>query len=149
MRACIQRVASANVKVNEETIGEIGPGLVVLLGVGKEDEESDVKYMVHKITQLRIFPDDDNKMNRTLLDSGGAMLVVSQFTLYGDARKGRRPSFIDAADPETGNQLYLSFVRQARDLGVQVATGQFQAQMMLELINDGPVTLLVDSKKNF
>ncbi len=88
-------------------------------------------------------------MNRTLLDSGGAMLVVSQFTLYGDARKGRRPSFIDAADPETGNQLYLSFVRQARDLGVQVATGQFQAQMMLELINDGPVTLLVDSKKNF
>ncbi len=149
MRACIQRVSRANVKVNDQTIGEIGPGLVVLLGAGKDDDESDVTFMVQKILQLRIFADEEDKMNRTLVDCRGAMLVVSQFTLYGDTRKGRRPSFVKAADPETANRLYLSFVRQARDQGVRVATGQFQAQMMVELINDGPVTLLVDSKKLF
>ncbi len=149
MRACIQRVTRAQVSVDERVIGNIGEGLVVLLGVARQDSQADVDYMVNKITQLRIFPDDDGKMNRSLLDAGGQMLVVSQFTLLGDARKGRRPSFIAAADPAEGNAWYEQFVQQVRALGVDVATGKFQAHMLVELVNDGPVTLLVDSDKTF
>ncbi len=149
MRACIQRVTRAQVSVDERVIGSIGEGLVVLLGVARQDSQADVDYMVNKITQLRIFPDDDGKMNRSLLDAGGQMLVVSQFTLLGDARKGRRPSFIAAADPAEGNAWYEQFVQQVRALGVDVATGKFQAHMLVELVNDGPVTLLVDSDKTF
>ncbi len=149
MRACIQRVTRAQVSVDERVIGNIGEGLVVLLGVARQDSQADVDYMVNKITQLRIFPDDDGKMNRSLLDAGGQMLVVSQFTLLGDARKGRRPSFIAAADPAEGNAWYEQFVQQVRALGVEVATGKFQAHMLVELVNDGPVTLLVDSDKTF
>ncbi len=149
MRACIQRVTRAQVSVDERVIGSIGEGLVVLLGVARQDSQADVDYMVNKITQLRIFPDDDGKMNRSLLDAGGQMLVVSQFTLLGDARKGRRPSFIAAADPAEGNAWYEQFVQQVRALGVEVATGKFQAHMLVELVNDGPVTLLVDSDKTF
>ncbi len=149
MRACIQRVTRAQVSVDERVIGNIGEGLVVLLGVARQDSQADVDYMVNKITQLRIFPDDDGKMNRSLLDAGGQMLVVSQFTLLGDTRKGRRPSFIAAADPAEGNAWYEQFVQQVRALGVEVATGKFQAHMLVELVNDGPVTLLVDSDKTF
>ncbi len=149
MRACIQRVTRAQVSVDERVIGNIGEGLVVLLGVARQDSQADVDYMVNKITQLRIFPDDDGKMNRSLLDAGGQMLVVSQFTLLGDARKGRRPSFIAAADTAEGNAWYEQFVQQVRALGVEVATGKFQAHMLVELVNDGPVTLLVDSDKTF
>ncbi len=149
MRACIQRVTRAQVSVDERVIGNIGEGLVVLLGVARQDSQADVDYMVNKITQLRIFPDDDGKMNRSLLDAGGQMLVVSQFTLLGDTRKGRRPSFIAAADPAEGNAWYEQFVQQVRALGVDVATGKFQAHMLVELVNDGPVTLLVDSDKTF
>ncbi len=149
MRACIQRVTRAQVSVDERVIGNIGEGLVVLLGVARQDSQADVDYMVNKITQLRIFPDDDGKMNRSLLDAGGQMLVVSQFTLLGDARKGRRPSFIAAADPAEGNAWYEQFVQQVRALGVDVATGKFQSHMLVELVNDGPVTLLVDSDKTF
>ncbi len=149
MRACIQRVTRAQVSVDERVIGNIGEGLVVLLGVARQDSQADVDYMVNKITQLRIFPDDDGKMNRSLLDAGGQMLVVSQFTLLGDARKGRRPSFIAAADPAEGNAWYEQFVQQVRALGVEVAPGKFQAHMLVELVNDGPVTLLVDSDKTF
>ncbi len=149
MRACIQRVTRAQVSVDERVIGSIGEGLVVLLGVARQDSQADVDYMVNKITQLRIFPDDDGKMNRSLLDAGGQMLVVSQFTLLGDTRKGRRPSFIAAADPAEGNAWYEQFVQQVRALGVDVATGKFQAHMLVELVNDGPVTLLVDSDKTF
>ncbi len=149
MRACIQRVTRAQVSVDERVIGSIGEGLVVLLGVARQDSQADVDYMVNKITQLRIFPDDDGKMNRSLLDAGGQMLVVSQFTLLGDTRKGRRPSFIAAADPAEGNAWYEQFVQQVRALGVEVATGKFQAHMLVELVNDGPVTLLVDSDKTF
>ncbi len=149
MRACIQRVTRAQVSVDERVIGSIGEGLVVLLGVARQDSQADVDYMVNKITQLRIFPDDDGKMNRSLLDAGGQMLVVSQFTLLGDARKGRRPSFIAAAEPAEGNAWYEQFVQQVRALGVEVATGKFQAHMLVELVNDGPVTLLVDSDKTF
>ncbi len=149
MRACIQRVTRAQVSVDERVIGSIGEGLVVLLGVARQDSQADVDYMVNKITQLRIFPDDDGKMNRSLLDAGGQMLVVSQFTLLGDARKGRRPSFIAAADTAEGNAWYEQFVQQVRALGVEVATGKFQAHMLVELVNDGPVTLLVDSDKTF
>ncbi len=149
MRACIQRVTRAQVSVDERVIGSIGEGLVVLLGVARQDSQADVDYMVNKITQLRIFPDDDGKMNRSLLDAGGQMLVVSQFTLLGDTRKGRRPSFIAAAEPAEGNAWYEQFVQQVRALGVEVATGKFQAHMLVELVNDGPVTLLVDSDKTF
>ncbi len=149
MRACIQRVTRAQVSVDERVIGNIGEGLVVLLGVARQDSQADVDYMVNKITQLRIFPDDDGKMNRSLLDAGGQMLVVSQFTLLGDTRKGRRPSFIAAADTAEGNAWYEQFVQQVRALGVEVATGKFQAHMLVELVNDGPVTLLVDSDKTF
>ncbi len=149
MRACVQRVSRGKVTVNGRVVGEIGHGMLVLLGVTQEDAQKDASFMAEKLIGLRIFQDDDGKMNRSLIDSGGSMLVVSQFTLLGDCRKGRRPSFVAAAEPELAEQLYEHFVAEVRQGGVQVATGTFRAQMDVELVNDGPVTLLVDSKKAF
>jgi len=146
MRAVVQRVAKGAVKINGELVGSIGRGLVVLLGVGKEDSEEDVKVLAEKIVNLRIFPDEEGKMNRSLLDVGGEMLVVSQFTLYGDCRKGRRPSFTDAASPKHAEELYEKFVRYVQDKGLGVATGVFGAMMMVEIFNDGPVTFVLDSQ---
>ena len=134
--------------MNGETVGEIGAGLVVLLGVGHEDTDSDVQAMADKLTQLRIFEDDAGKMNLSLLDVSGEMLVVSQFTLMGDCRKGRRPSFVDAAPPEMANQLYEDFAAAVQGRGVTVATGKFRATMEVELVNDGPVTIWFDTKKS-
>jgi D-tyrosyl-tRNA(Tyr) deacylase len=135
--------------VGEESVGSVGRGLLVLVGVAGDDTEDDARSLADKIVELRIFPDDEGKMNRSLHESGGAMLVVSQFTLLGDCRKGRRPSFIDAAPPERGEQLYLEFVEAVRRRGIEVATGRFRAHMDVSLVNDGPVTLLLDSKKLF
>ncbi|MCL6481259.1 MAG: D-tyrosyl-tRNA(Tyr) deacylase [Firmicutes bacterium] len=149
MRAVIQRVARACCRVGGNTTGEIGPGLVVLLGVGRNDTERDAAYLAEKTATLRIFADEQGKMNRSVLDVGGAVLVVSQFTLYGDARGQRRPSFVQAAPPESGKRLYEEYVRALAALGVPVQTGVFQAQMQVELINDGPVTILLDSEKTF
>jgi D-tyrosyl-tRNA(Tyr) deacylase len=149
MRAVVQRVSRANVKVDGRATGEIGPGLVVLVAVGKEDTAATASAMAEKVANLRIFGDDAGKMNRSLLDTGGAALAISQFTLYGDARRQRRPSFIQAAPPELGKALYEEFVRALQGLGVQVETGVFQAHMLVELVNDGPVTILVDSDKVF
>jgi D-tyrosyl-tRNA(Tyr) deacylase len=149
MRACVQRVSRAEVVVDSETVGRIDLGLLVLLGVSQDDTRDDAIYLADKIVELRIFPDDDGKMNRSLAENAGAMLVVSQFTLYGDCRKGRRPSFIDAAPPEKGETLYLEFVAAARAKGIEVATGRFRAHMDVSLVNDGPVTMLLDSKKLF
>ncbi len=146
MRAVVQRVKESSVKVGEEIISRIDRGLLVLLGVAKEDSMSDAEYLASKITNLRIFEDDAGKMNRSVLDSGGKMLVVSQFTLLGDCRKGRRPSFITAADPQTAEAFYEHFVRQVQRLGISVATGRFQALMEVSLINDGPVTLILESR---
>jgi D-tyrosyl-tRNA(Tyr) deacylase len=145
MRACIQRVSSARVVVDGETVGEIGRGLVVLLGVAADDGEAELRWMVDKVVGLRVFEDADGKMNLALADVGGELLVVSQFTLLGDCRKGRRPSFIAAAPPEQAEPMYQQFVDAARQLGVRVATGRFRAHMQVELVNDGPVTILVDS----
>ncbi len=145
MRACVQRVSQASVTVDGKIIGQIGRGLVVLLGVAHHDSADDAKQLAGKISQLRIFPDDDGKMNRSLEDIGGAMLIVSQFTLMGDCRKGRRPSFVDAAPPDVGERLYESFVDFVRGRGVAVATGQFRAHMDVALVNDGPVTILLDT----
>ena len=145
MRACIQRVSEARVTVDGAATGEIGRGLVVLLGVGQQDGEAEVEFLAEKIVGLRIFEDDAGKMNRSLAEVGGAMLVVSQFTLYGDARKGRRPSFIDAAPPELAERLYESFVARVRMLGMHVETGVFRAHMLVSLVNDGPVTLWLDT----
>lgn len=149
MRAVVQRVSRAKVTVDGEITGEIGAGLLVLLGVAEDDSQSDAAFMADKLVGLRIFPDDDGKMNRSLADIGGAMLVVSQFTLFGDCRKGKRPSFIKAARPELAVSLYNAFVAEVRGRGTTVATGRFQEQMDVELVNDGPVTLLVDSRKEF
>ena len=149
MRAVVQRVSRARVLVDDQVTGEIGAGLLVLLGVGRNDNEESAAYLAEKITNLRIFGDDQGKMNRSLVDAGGAALVVSQFTLYGDARGQRRPSFINAASPEEGKRLYEEFVKALRGLGVRVETGVFQAYMRVELTNDGPVTLLLDSEKVF
>lgn len=145
----VQRVTGARVNIEARTAGEIGAGMVVLLGVGKSDTEVVAASFAEKIANLRIFDDDQGKMNRSLLDTGGAALVVSQFTLYGDARGQRRPSFISAAPPELANPLYEEFVRALRALGVRVETGVFQARMAVELVNDGPVTILLDSEKLF
>jgi D-tyrosyl-tRNA(Tyr) deacylase len=145
MLAVVQRVARACVRVDGEVSGEIGPGLLVLLGVRRGDEDADAAWLAAKCASLRIFPDEERKMNRGLDEAGGAMLVVSQFTLLGDCVKGRRPSFTDAAAPEEGKRLYERFCAEARGLGVRVATGIFQAMMEVELVNDGPVTLIVDS----
>lgn len=149
MRAVLQRVTKARVVVNGQTAGEIGPGLVVLLAIGRDDNAATAATMAEKIVNLRIFNDDIGKMNRSLLDMRGALLAVSQFTLYGDTRGGRRPSFIQAAPPELGKALYEEFVRAAAALGVPTATGVFQTHMLIELTNDGPVTILVDSDKLF
>lgn len=145
MRACIQRVRRACVVVSGEAIGQIDHGLLVLLGVATGDAEGDALRLADKIVGLRIFDDDQGKMNRSLVDVGGALLVVSQFTLLGDCRKGRRPSFVDAAPPERAESLYQRFVAAARALGVSVETGKFRAHMEVSLTNDGPVTLLVES----
>ncbi|MFY9608031.1 MAG: D-aminoacyl-tRNA deacylase [Blastocatellia bacterium] len=149
MRAVVQRVETASVSVDGEVTGKIDEGLVVLLGVARDDEKDDAEVLADKIINLRIFVDDQGKMNRSLLETGGAMLAVSQFTLYGDARKGRRPSFIEAAQPEKANSLYEYFLERARALGVKVETGVFQAMMKVSLVNDGPVTILLDSRKQF
>jgi D-tyrosyl-tRNA(Tyr) deacylase len=145
MRALLQRVTEARVTVNQAVTGEIGAGLLVLLGVSKLDTETDTDFVVQKSLNLRIFEDDQGKMNRSVLDTGGALLVVSQFTLYGDCRKGRRPSFDDAAPTEQARALYERFVAEARR-SVRVETGIFQAHMSVALINDGPVTLIVESR---
>jgi D-tyrosyl-tRNA(Tyr) deacylase len=147
MKAVVQRVSSARVEVDRETTGEIALGLLVLLGVAREDEENDASWMAEKIVGLRIFEDDEGKMNRSLLEVGGSLLAVSQFTLLGDSRKGRRPSFIAAAPPEAAEGLYQSFVEKTRALGASTATGKFQAHMAVHLVNDGPVTILLDSRE--
>jgi D-tyrosyl-tRNA(Tyr) deacylase len=146
MRACIQRVSRASVTVENQITGAIDRGLLVLLGVEQGDTAEDLSWMADKCVELRIFEDDAGKMNRSLLDVGGAMLVVSQFTLLGDCRKGRRPSFIDAAPPEIAERMYDEFVEHVRGRGVSVATGVFRAHMDVSLVNDGPVTLLLDSR---
>src|SRR5688572_22860745 len=142
MRAVLQRVTEANVRVADELVGEIGPGLLVLLGVARDDSVDDADYLVEKIANLRIFEDDNGKMNLSLLDVEGAMLVVSQFTLFGDVRRGRRPSYTDAAEPDKANLLYEHFVHRAKARQIRVQTGVFQAMMRVSLTNDGPVTIL-------
>ena len=147
MRAVIQRVTRASVSVDARVAGEIGAGLLVLLGVSRADNPESAAYLAEKIVNLRIFSDPAGKMNLSLLDVGGSALVVSQFTLYGDTRGGRRPSYIQAAPPEEANRLYEEFVRSMRALDIKVETGVFQAHMQVELVNDGPVTILLDSEK--
>ena len=149
MRAVVQRVSRAAVTVDGEITGQIQRGFLVLLGVAEDDGQDDVIYLAQKIVGLRIFRDDAGKMNLSLADVGGKMLVVSQFTLLGDCRKGRRPSFVRAARPEKAEELYCSFVAEVRGQGIEVETGRFQVRMEVELVNDGPVTLLVDSRKEF
>jgi D-tyrosyl-tRNA(Tyr) deacylase len=149
MRAVLQRVTRASVRVEGEAVGEIACGLVVLLGVARDDSEADASYLVEKITCLRIFDDAEGRMNVSVAEGGGALLVVSQFTLYGDARRGRRPSWIEAAQPEAAEKLYEFFVAQARRTGLRVECGRFRAMMEVELVNDGPVTILLDSRKLF
>lgn len=147
MRAVIQRVIRASVTVDGRVAAEIGAGLLVLLGVSRTDDPGSASYLAEKIANLRIFSDDVGKMNLSVLDAGGSALVVSQFTLYGDTRGGRRPSYIQAAPPEEAKRLYQEFVRSMRSLGVTVETGVFQAHMQVDLVNDGPVTILLDSEK--
>jgi D-tyrosyl-tRNA(Tyr) deacylase len=149
MRAVLQRVSRASVIVDGEVTGEIGKGILVLLGVARGDAEAEALFLLEKTLNLRIFEDIEGKMNLSLLDISGGLLVVSQFTLYGDARKGRRPSFIEAAAPAEANRLYEYFVAEARRKIDRVGTGRFQAMMDVELVNDGPVTILLDSSKNF
>src|SRR5215213_5331208 len=149
MRAVLQRVTRASVRVKGETVADIGPGLVVLLGVARDDAEPDVNYLVEKIAALRVFDDAEGRMNLSVAEVNGALLVVSQFTLYGDVRKGRRPSWIEAAPPEAAEPLYEAFVAAARLRLGRVETGSFRAMMQVELVNDGPVTILLDSRKQF
>ncbi len=145
MRACVQRVSEASVTVDGAVTGRIGRGVVVLLGVGGGDGEADVNWLAEKVVGLRVFEDEEGKMNRSLAEVGGAMLVVSQFTLYGDCRRGRRPSFTAAAPPELAERLYEAFVARVREAGVEVATGVFREHMLVSLVNDGPVTLWIDT----
>jgi D-tyrosyl-tRNA(Tyr) deacylase len=147
MRIVLQRVTEARVEVDGTISGSIGPGLLVLLGVAKDDSERDADYLLEKALNLRVFPDAEKRMNLSLLDVGGGLLVVSQFTLYGDCRKGRRPSFDEAAPPETAERLYDYFCQAARRRGIAVQTGVFRAAMRIHLVNDGPVTLICDSPK--
>jgi D-aminoacyl-tRNA deacylase len=149
VRAVVQRVSSASVTVGDRLTGEIGAGLVALLGVEHNDGPADVQYIASKIRDLRIFPDDHAKMNRSVVNTQGSVLVVSQFTLSGDARNGRRPSFASAAPPQIARALYEDVVRELSASGLRVATGEFQAMMQVALINDGPVTILLDSRKTF
>ena len=149
MRAVVQRVTRASVTVEDETVGEIGKGLVILLGVATDDTQTDVEYLAEKIAALRVFDDEDGRMNLSVKDARGALLVVSQFTLYGDVRRGLRPSWSDAAAPEIAEPLYESFVLSVKKSLAHVATGSFRRMMQLELVNDGPVTILVDSRKLF
>jgi len=149
LRAIVQRVKRGRVTVNDHEVGLINKGLVILLGVGKEDDLSHTQYLVEKITNLRIFEDDSGKMNLSLLDIKGEALVVSQFTIYGDCRKGRRPNFSEAAPPEKAEELYETFSRLMQEKGIKVEQGQFQVMMVVEIINDGPVTFMLDSNKNF
>jgi len=149
MRAVVQRVSRALVKVGGEITGEIGKGLLVLLGVAYDDTEADADYLAEKIAGLRIFEDDAGKMNLGVMDVGGAVLAVSQFTLFGDVRRGKRPSFDAAARPELARRLYEYFVNRVRGMGLRCETGRFQEMMEVELVNSGPVTILVDSRKGF
>ena len=149
MRAVVQRVKESKVEVGEKRVGAIGPGLLIFLGVGEDDSEKDCDYLANKIVHLRIFPDREDLMNLSLIDTGGSALVVSQFTLWGDCRKGRRPSFVRAARPEKAEELYERFIGLLKEKGIDVATGRFQAMMDVSLINDGPVTLMLDSSKGF
>jgi len=149
MRAVVQRVSKASVSVDRRITGEIGPGLLVLLGVAQNDTETDADYLADKIAGLRIFEDADEKMNRSVVDVGGAVLAVSQFTLYGDVRRGKRPSFDGAARPDEAKKLYDYFVEKIRASGLKCETGVFQAMMQVELVNSGPVTILLDSTKSF
>jgi len=149
MRAVIQRVTRANVTVDEQVVGEIKNGLVVLLGVARDDTQEDVEYLINKIVALRIFDDEEGRMNRALKDVSGGLLVVSQFTLYGDVRRGLRPSWSDAAPPETAEPLYERFLTKAREMVELVQAGSFRKMMLVELVNDGPVTILLDSRKLF
>lgn len=149
MRAVVQRVSRAKVTVDGYVTGEIGHGLLVLLGVGLNDTEADADYLAEKIASLRVFEDEEGKMNRSVADVGGAVLVVSQFTLYGNVRKGRRPSFDEAARPEKARELYAHFVVKVRAAGLQCETGRFQEMMDVELVNEGPVTILLDSNQTF
>ena len=149
MRAVVQRVKTAKVMVGGEIVGEIGKGLLIFLGVGVQDSSDDAEFLASKIAHLRIFSDSNEKMNLSLLEIGGEALVVSQFTLWGDCRKGRRPSFVRAADPAVANDLYQKFISLLKGKGIQVAAGRFQEMMDVYLVNDGPVTLLLDSARNF
>jgi len=148
MRIVLQRVKSARVDVAGETVGSIGTGLVILLGVTQTDRQEDAVYLADKVVQLRIFPDEAGRMNRSLVEAGGKLLVVSQFTLYGDCRKGRRPSFDHAAPPEQARALYEYFIQRLKSSNITVETGVFQAEMEIDLINDGPVTFILDSKRS-
>ena len=149
MRCVVQRVTSAKVQVGEETTGEIGRGMLALVGVSSEDGPADLKYIAEKVMNLRIYDDENGVMNRSILDAGGAILAVSQFTLYGDARGGRRPSYFRAAKPEKANEMYEELIAFWRSAGIQVETGRFRAEMQVSLVNDGPVTILLDSEKAF
>lgn len=149
MRAVVQRVSESRVSVDGQAIGEIGKGLTVLLGIGKEDTDKDIEYLAEKILNLRIFEDENGKMNISLLDIQGELLLVSQFTLYGDCRKGKRPGYDQAERPEAAEVIYNKFVDYCKKYNIKVETGKFQAMMTVEIHNDGPVTLLIDSKKEF
>lgn len=149
MRAVVQRVSSGRVTVGQETTGVIARGIVVLLGIQPDDKDKDAAWLAEKIVNLRIFSDDHGKMNRSLADIGGEMLIVSQFTLYGDCRKGRRPGYSGAAPPEIAEPLYENFIKQVNNQGIKTATGKFQQEMEVTIVNDGPVTLLLDSEKTF
>lgn len=149
MRAVIQRVSSASVQIDDKTTGQIGHGLVVLLGIQANDTTKDIQWLADKTINLRIFEDTEGKMNTSLADIGGEMLIVSQFTLYGDCRKGRRPGYSKAAPPELAEPIYLKFIDEIKNHRITVATGTFRATMKVKLVNDGPVTLLLDSEKNF
>lgn len=148
MRAVVQRVTEASVTVDNELVGAIGPGVMVLIGVSSEDTDKDLKYISEKVPNLRIFDDENGVMNRSLLDAGGSILAVSQFTLYGDARGGRRPSYIRAAQPDVANAFYERAIAAWRVQGIHVETGRFRTEMKVSLVNDGPVTILLDSEKN-
>jgi D-tyrosyl-tRNA(Tyr) deacylase len=149
MKAVVQRVKNANVKVDDKVIGSIGNGILLLLGIEETDEDKDLEYMCDKVPNLRIFEDENGKMNKSLLDVGGSILVISQFTLLGDARKGRRPSFIAAARPDKAIPMYEKYIAEMKEKNIFTQTGEFGADMKVELTNDGPVTILLDSKKVF